>query len=126
MAKTVNDDVLDAALNYVKNNGDQLLICNAQPTTYTEAYTTYNLARKTIAGTDYTGPANGDVSGRKITVNAESAVSVLASGTAIYVAIGKSTATSALLYVTTCTSQVLTSGNTVNIPAWDIEILDPS
>jgi hypothetical protein len=33
---------------------------------------------------------------------------------------------SALLYVTTCTSQALTAGNTVTVPAWDIEIADPS
>jgi len=33
---------------------------------------------------------------------------------------------SVLYYVTTCTSQALTSGNTVNFPAWDIEIADPS
>jgi hypothetical protein len=31
---------------------------------------------------------------------------------------------SKLLYVTTCTSQSLTSGGTVTVPAWDIEIAD--
>jgi hypothetical protein len=29
-------------------------------------------------------------------------------------------------YVTTCTQQTLTSGNTVNIPAFDIEVGDPT
>jgi hypothetical protein len=45
------------------------------------------------------------------------------SGTATHVALCDATR---LLYVTTCTSQALTSGNTVNIPAWDIEIADPT
>ncbi len=43
-------------------------------------------------------------------------------GTATHVALADGTR---LLYVTTCTSQALTSGNTVNFPAWDIEIADP-
>ena len=126
MAKSVHDDVLDSALNYLKNNGDRLCICSAEPTTYTEAITTYKLAITTIDSADYTGPANGDTSGRKIAVNAQTGITVDSSGNATHVAIAKSVATSTLLYVTTCTSQALTSGNTVNTPAWDIEIADPT
>lgn len=59
MAKIVHDDVLDGALNYVKNNTTRISVCSTQPTTYTEAITTYKLAIKTITGTDFTGPANG-------------------------------------------------------------------
>jgi hypothetical protein len=44
-------------------------------------------------------------------------------GTAAHVALVGSTG-STLLLVTTCTTQALTTGNTVNIPAWDDEILD--
>jgi len=126
MVKTVHDDVLDAALNYIKNNGDRLCICSAQPTSYTEAITTYKLAILTIDSADYTGPSNGDASGRKIRINAQTGITVDSSGDAVYVAIAKSTATTALLYVTSCTTQTLTSGNTVNTPVWDIEILDPT
>jgi hypothetical protein len=72
--------------------------------------------------TDYT-VANGDTSGRKITTAAKSGVSVTASGTATHVSLDDGTT---LLYVTTCTSQSLTSGNTVNIPAWKVEIADPT
>jgi hypothetical protein len=74
--------------------------------------------------TDFT-KANGDTSGRKVTVAAKSGVSVTASGTATHIAIARST-DSTLRYVTTCTSQALTSGNTVNIPAWKIEVADPT
>lgn len=125
MAKSVHDDVLDQSLSYVKTNGTRICVCSAQPTTYTEAITTYKLAIKTISSSDYTGPANGDSSGRKITVNQAATITVDSTNTATHVALADSV-NSKLLYVTTCTSQSLTSGNTVTIPAWDIEIADPS
>lgn len=122
MAKWQNDSMLDAAFDWV-DQADRMFICSAQPTTYTEASSTYCLATVTMtADTDYT-KANGDTSGRKVTVAAKSGQSVSASGTATHVALGKS-GTTTLYYVTTCTSQALTSGNTVSIPAWDIEIAD--
>jgi len=125
MAKSIHDDVLDQALNYVKNNGTRLCVCSTEPTTHTQALTTYMLAIKTIADTDYTGPSAGDISGRKIRVNAASSVSVTNSGDAQHVAL-VDFANSKLLAVTTCTLQTLTAGNLVNVPAWDIEIADPT
>ena len=130
MAKTVADAVLDAALNYLKTNGTRMTLCTSQPLTYTHATATasssgYRLADVSISSADYTGPANGGTSGRKITVNAQSSISIDATGTATYVALVK-VASSALLYVTTCTSQALTSGNQVNTPAWVIELRDPA
>lgn len=124
MAKTVDDSVLDAALNAVKNGATQLCICNAQPTTYAEATSTYKLALKTgLTSGSFTGPVNGDVSGRKLTINAITGITVDTGGTAIYVALCSG---SVLLYVDTCTSQVLTTGNTVNTPAFKIEFTDPT
>ena len=122
MAKLANDDVMDGALDIVRNNANSMIACSAQPTTRTEAVTTYALADVTMASGDFT-KANGDTSGRKLTVAAKSTVTVDTSGTANHVALVDGTR---LLYVTTCTSQALTSGNTVNFPAWDIEIADPS
>ena len=87
--------------------------------------TTYKLAIKTIVGTDFTGPANGDTSGRKLTSNQHTGITVDTTGTATHIALADS-ATSKLLFVTTCTSQALTAGNTVTIPAWDDEIADPA
>jgi hypothetical protein len=122
MAKIVHDAVLDAAFNEL-DLADLMTACNAQPTTRTEAVTTFKLADVAMTpDTDFTN-ANGDVSGRKVTVAAKSAVPVDTSGTATHVALVDATR---LLYVTTCTSQALTSGNTVNFPAWDIEIADPT
>lgn len=124
MAKYANDSFMDAALDYIKNNCDKMVVCSTQPTTYTEANATYALADVAMASGDFTH-ANGDTSGRKTTVAAKSAVPVDASGDAQHIALLKTTG-SVLLYVTTCTTQALTSGNTVNVPAWDIEVADPS
>lgn len=125
MGKSVHNDVLDAMLSYVKNNATRLSVCSSEPTTYAEATSTYKLAMKTISSSDFTGPTDGDVSGRKITVNQAANMDVEASGTAQHVALCDS-ANSKLLYVTTCTPQVLTAGNTVTCPAWDIEVSDPT
>ena len=126
MAKTVHDDVMDAALNYIKNNATRQVACSAQPTTYAEANATYALADVTMASTDFT-IANGDVSGRKLTVAAKSGVLIDTSGTATYVALLDVT-NSKLLAVTSCTSLALTANgsNTVNFPAWDHEFTDPT
>ena len=123
MPKLVDDSVLDGALNIIKNNVTSESVCSTQPTTRTEAITTYMLATKAISGTDCTGPGNGDTSGRKLTLNQQSAISITNSGTAAHIALTSGTV---LLYVTTCTNQALTAGNTVTVPAWDIEIADPS
>ena len=141
MGKNVHDNVLDAALNHIKSNGTRLVVLTSEPTgasAYSNAQTDvdssgYRLAEATIASSAYTGPANGDTSGRKIQVNAKSSISVdgvASSSTANHVAIVQYHASSAssqnVLYTTTCTGQVLTGGNMVNTPAWDIEIRDPS
>lgn len=124
MAKIVHDDVLDGALNIIKNNCTRMVACSTQPTTFVEANATFALADVTMASGDFT-VANGDTSGRKATVAAKSAVPVDATGTFAHVAL-LDVANSKLLYVTTGTSQGLTSGNTCNFPAWDIEIADPA
>ena len=127
MAKTVIDAILDGAFD-VLDQADLMTVCSAQPTTNTEAKTTFKLADVAMTpDTDYT-KSNGDVSGRKVRMAAKSAVPVDASGTALFVALVVSGAAGGNepYYVTTCTSQVLTSGNTGNIPVWDVEILDPT
>jgi hypothetical protein len=126
MAKTVNDLVLDAALDYLSSNVTRMTACTTQPTTYTEGNATYALADVTLAGGDFT-KANGDTSGRKTTIGAKSSILIDTSGTATHIAL-LDVSNSRLLYVTTCTSQALTANgsNTVNFPAWDIEIQDPA
>lgn len=122
MAKWQNDLMLDAAFDWL-DQADEMYVCNAQPTTYTEASSTYALADVAVTpDTDFT-KADGDTNGRKVTVAAKSDVTVDTTGTASHIALCKNSG-SVLMYVTTCTDQLLTQGNTVDIPAWDIEIAD--
>src|SRR3990167_8968862 len=122
MAKSVHDSVLDGAFQ-VLDASDIMTVCNAEPTTRTEAITTFKLADVAMTPvTDYT-ISNGDTNGRKVRMAAKSAVPIDTTGTATHVALVDATN---LLYVTTCTSQALTSGGTVDIPVWDVEIADPT
>ena len=125
MAKAIPDAILDKTLDEIATATKQVL-CSAQPTTYTEANATYALADVVIDGSDFT-KANGDTSGRKVTIAAQSGVLIDTSGTGTHIALIR-TADSTLIYVTTCSSQAVTANgsNTVNMPAWDIEIADPA
>ena len=125
MAKAIPDAILDKTLDEIATATKQVL-CNAQPTTYTEANATYALADIVIDGTDFT-KANGDTNGRKVTIAAQTGVLIDTSGTGTHIALVR-TADSTLIYVTTCTSQAVTANgsNTVNFPAWDVEIADPA
>jgi hypothetical protein len=128
MGKSVADAVLDAALNHVKSNGDRICICDSEPTTYSQAITSYKLADKSITvSTSYTGPAagGGSPAGRKLTVNLQNSITVDTGSSAQHVAI-VDVGSTALLYVTTCTLQPVTASNTVNMPAWDIDIDGPT
>lgn len=129
MAKSADDAIMDAALNNLADNGDRMDICATQPTTFTEATSTNTLGNTTLttgAGNgDYT-LADGDTSGRKVTVAAQSGVSIDSSGTADHVAISD-TVNSTLKYVTTLgTSKAVSSGDTADIGAWDVEVEDPA
>jgi len=124
MAKVIPDAILDLMLD--QSVGDQVSVCSAEPTTYAEAITTYMLAIKIgmVVGTEYT-KANGDTSGRKNTLAAQTGVSITNTGTATHVAITNLSGT-LLKRVTTCTSQALTSGGTVDIGAHKHELADPT
>ena len=126
MAKFTPDAILDKMADYIIANATRLVVCSTQPTTYAEANATFALADVTIDSSDFT-KANGDVSGRKVTVAAQNGVLIDTSGTAQHIAL-LNVAGTELLYVTTTTSQALTANgtNTVNVPAWDIEVADPT
>jgi len=124
MAKFIHDDVLNAALNYIKSNASKMYACSALPTTYNEATSTYALADVAVASGDFT-LADGDASGRKVTVGAKSGVTVDTSGTITHIAIVDDT-NSKLLLVTTVTSRAVLASDKIDIPAFDDEIADPS
>jgi hypothetical protein len=125
MAKWQNDAILDAALSYIKTNSANVVLCTAQPATFSEATTSYGsggvaLATSATVSADYADIADG-VSGRKLVVPQRQDVTVDDTGTATHVAIISG---SELLYVTTCVSQMLSVGNLVTVPEWEIELRD--
>ena len=122
MAKVAPDDTIDEILDYIALC-DLMIACSAEPTTYAEATGTYDLADVAMASGDF-AIAN-DTNGRKVTMAAKSAVTIDHSGAATHIALCKS-GDSTLRYVTTCTSQALTAGGTVDFPAWKINVTDPS
>jgi hypothetical protein len=105
VAKSVSNDVLDAALNEIAT-ATIMTACNAEPTTRAEAVTTYALADVVMAGGDFTN-AEGDTNGRKVTVGAKAGVTIDASGDATHVALCDA---SVLLYVTILNSLILCNG----------------
>jgi len=123
MGKQAPDATIDAMFLYV-DDCNIVHVCSAEPANYAGIAAVSLASTAMTPTTDFT-KANGDTSGRKCTMAAKSGVSVSASGTATHIAIAN-TGDSTLRYVTTCTSQALTSGNTVNIPAWKIEVGDPT
>ena len=120
MAKSLSDTILDAMLDL--GEGDQVSVCSAEPTTYTEAVTTFKLAIVTGMSGQYT-KANGDTSGRKSTLAAQNTTPIDATGTATHVAVTNLSGT-ALRRITTSVSQALTSGGTVDIGAHKHELQD--
>jgi len=124
MAKSVHNDVIDAALDYVKTNCTRLTLCSAEPKTFAEANSTFALADVTVDATDFT-IGDGDVSGRKLTIAEQLSFAVDVTGTATHVAL-LDVSNSKLLYVTTTTSTAITASRSVNLLTFDIEILKPS
>jgi hypothetical protein len=120
MASNVHDDVLDAALNEIKDNATVLHICSSLPANYGDV-AGVTLGNKTPPA--FTGPAD-HTSGRKITVTAITDGSVTATGTASHYAIVDGTRL--LCAQALGSTQAVTSGNTFTLGATIIALPDPA
>jgi hypothetical protein len=121
---TISDYVLDAALSKLDLEADRIDICSQEPTTYTEATSTYTLGNSTSVS--FGTPEDGDTSGRKTACAAISDGSVTGSGTATHYAITDVSATRLLCTGSLTTSQSVVSGNTFTVATFDVEIPDPA
>lgn len=121
MAKATPDAILDAMADAIMAAATTQYVCSAEPANFA-GIAAVALADVAIDSGDF-AKADGDVSGRKCTIAQQASVPIDASGTATHVVLASA---SVLLYVTTCTSQALTSGGTVTIPAWKFEVADPA
>lgn len=119
MSKLTDDSVMDAALAVVASANDYH-ICAGDPVDRAGVIAN-SLAN--VAPT-FTGPVNGDVSGRKLTIDSKSGVSVTATGTAAVACLIDGT--TLLDKTDLAATQLITLGNTITIQAWDHEIADPA
>lgn len=124
MAKRIDDSVYDAFLNVIKNNVTTAVFCSADPVNYAGIAAVALVTKGSLTSANFTGPANGDTSGRKLTFNATTANTPSANGTVVYAAFHDGTT---LLAGTTVTSQAVTTSQQWDTPAIDIvEIADPT
>ena len=115
------DNVYDSGLSYITSNGTRIDICSQEPTTYTQATSTYTLGNKTSMTVG--SPTNGNTDGRNVVVPAITTGSVTATGTASHWAL--TNASNTLIATGSLTSsQSVTNGNTFTLDAIDITIRD--
>lgn len=118
MAKAIADTVLDQALNKLATATRQV-VCSGQPANFA-GIAAVLLASKAITGADH---AVGAGAQRKDQIAQQSAVAITNSGTATHIAYDDG---ATLLGVTTCASQVLTSGGAVTVPTHKFEFASPT
>ena len=120
MAKASPDTTIDAMLDEIAT-ATRMVACSAEPANFA-GIAAVALADVVMAGGDFTN-ADGDTSGRKVTVAQKTGVTIDTTGTANHVSLDDGTD---LIYVTTATSQALTAAGTVTFNSWKVEVADPT
>ena len=119
-----SDAVLDGGPDYLETNCTRVDICTTEPTTYAEATSTYTVGNYTLNGADWT-IANGDTSGRKITLGAQTGNNGTGTGAGNFLAFTNGTDT--LYGVIDADGDTVNSGSAVNISATKVwETADPT
>lgn len=123
MTANVNSRVIDFGLNVLDTEPDKIFICSTQPTTYTEATSTYALGSYNYgsAGAAFGSPASA-TNARKVSSVAITSGSVSGTGTAGYWAVVDSANSRLLATGPLSASQAVTSGNPFSLPSFDITI----
>lgn len=124
MADIIGDRVFDEGLTILTTDVENLYICHTQPTTFAEASTTYKLGTK--AAPTITGPAAGDVSGRKVTVSAISDGVVDANGDAAWFALCDNSNSELLVSGNLAATQAIVTGSPFSLTAIDVELPAPT
>lgn len=134
MAKYTHDDVLDAALNIIKNNASKMILCSGQPATYADATTLSGsggnkLGEIAVGSADFT-VSDGNTSGRKVRVGQQTGVPIDGSlGSSLtwdHVAIVDDTGSRLLRVTSMNPSETVDGGQSVTVNAYDQEIADPT
>jgi hypothetical protein len=118
MAKRYGYSAAAASLAYVRDNATVLYVCTTAPNTFSAASTQPQMiVSANVSSADITIASGG--TGPVATIGAKNSQTIDSSGSATHLAL-VSTSGSRLLFVTNVSSQVLASGNTVNIGSWTI------
>lgn len=118
------NSVHDALLDVIRTTTENIYICSQEPTTFAEASSTYKLGTK--ASPTIGTPADGDTSGRKITVSAITDGVVNSAGTASHIAFTDDSASSLLYAFALDSTLALATGSPWTTAAFDIENPDPA
>lgn len=124
MVAFLNDLVLDAAIQELISNVNSLHICSQQPTTYTEATSTYTLGNK--ASPSLGAVQDGATSGRRTVVSAITDGSVSGTGTATHFALVDTVGSTLYATQALSSSQAVTSGNTFTLTSFSVTVPDPT
>lgn len=120
MAKYYGFSAARASLAYVRDNAERLYVCTTAPASYSAASNQPQMiVSANISAADFSIASGAGTTGPVMTVGAKNSQNIESSGSATHLAIVRASG-STILFVTNVSSQVLASGNTVNIGSWTI------
>ncbi|HEC61289.1 MAG TPA: hypothetical protein ENI27_03435 [bacterium] len=123
MGLFTNDTALDNLLNRY-TTCKQITINNTQPTGKTDATSTATMIGiSTHLNFDALTNSTMSNGGRKLTVQITTDIAIPSSGVASHICLISS---STMFFVTQCTTRALTTADTATIPAWRIDVNDPT
>jgi hypothetical protein len=120
----LNDRVLDNGLTVLDTEANRLDICSQEPASYAEATSTYTLGNKTSLSVG--SPGDASPNGRKVTVAAITDGTVTGTDDATHWAITDTVNSRLLAAGSLSAGQLVTSGNTFTLAAFDVRIPDPA
>lgn len=124
----VNDRVMDSGLTILDSEADRIDICTQEPTTYTEATSTYSKGSKDhgAAGTAFGTVGDRTPTGRKVSSTAVTDGTISGAGTVTHWAVTDVTNSRLLAAGALSASKVVASGDTWSLASFDIGIADAS
>lgn len=121
MASKLGAYILDFGLTVLDTQTDRIYLVSADPTTYTEAVSTFALGVKDFgAGNVFGSPADATPNGRKVSSAVVTNGAVTATGTATGWAVVTSGSTRLDANGQLASPQVVTNGNSWSLDSYDI------
>ena len=118
----ITDAAFDAALNYIRDNAENLYNCSAEPTSFAQASSSLKLATKALP--TIAPPSDRPGGGRELLVAAIADGIVDATGTGTHAALTDDSASLLLTVVPLGATQVLTAGNAMTLSEHSISVRD--